>query len=128
MTKFTLLAILLFIGSSVFAQTQTEKEVKDLLAHKWKLTHVEIGGQKIEVPVGAGDSFLDFKADGTLLKIDSEDEQKGKWTYDHKTKTITSKDEDGEENYEIVKISDIEFSFKVTDEGQTMIMTLKRAN
>lgn len=128
MTKFPLLVILLFIGASVFAQTQTEKEVKDLLAHKWKLTHVEIGGEKMEVPAGAGDSFLDFKADGTILKIDSEAEQKGKWTYDHKTKIITTKDEDGEEKYEIVKISDTEFSFKVTDDGQTMTMTLSRAN
>ena len=127
MTKFPLLAILLFIGAFVFGQTQTEKEVKDLLAHKWKLTHVEIGGQKIEVPAGVGDSFLDFKADGTILKIDSEEEQKGKWTYDHKTKIIITEDEDGVEKYEIVKITATEFSFKVTDEGQTMTMTLKRA-
>jgi len=128
MTKLPLLAVLLFIGASAFAQTQTEKEIKDLLAHKWKLTHVEVGGQKMEVPAGVGDSFLDFKADGTILKIDSEEEQKGKWVYDHKTKIITTEDKDGTEKYEIIKISETEFSFKVTDEGQKITMTLKRVN
>jgi len=128
MTKTSLFAILLFIGASSFAQTQTEKEIKDLLAHKWKLTLIEMGGQKLEVPPGVGDSFLDFKADGTILKIDPQKEQKGKWTYDHKTKIITTEDEDGVEKYEIVKISETEFTFKATHEGQAMTMFLKRVN
>src|SRR6185436_10210685 len=101
MTKFPLLAILLFIGASAFAQTQTEKEIKDLLCHKWKLTHMESGGQKIPVPTEFGDSFLDFKADGTVIEIDASEEQKAKWTYDHKTKTITTEDKEGTEKYEI---------------------------
>ena len=70
MKKFPLLTIVLFLFTASFAQTQTEKEVKDLLAHKWKLTHMEQGGQKMEVPAEFGDSFLDFKADGTITEID----------------------------------------------------------
>jgi hypothetical protein len=124
--KLSVLTLFFFIGLSVFAQTQSEKETKDLLAHKWKLTHVEFGGQKIEMPAEAGDSFLDFKADGTILKIDSEGEVKGKWTYDHSTRVISTEDEDGVEKYEILKISETEFSFKTSAEGQTITMILKR--
>jgi hypothetical protein len=124
--RISLFAVLLFIGVFAVAQTQSEKEIKVLLANKWKLTHVEFGGQKIEMPPEAGDSFLDFKADGTILKIDSEGEIKGKWSYDHSTKIINTEDEDGVEKYEILKISETEFSFKTTAEGQTVSMTLKR--
>ena len=128
MTRFPVLAILLFIGASAFAQTQTEKEIKDLLAHKWKLTHIEQGGQKIPVPAEIGDSFLDFKADGTVLMIDSDKEEKGKWSYDHKTKTITTKSEEEEQKFEVIKISATELYFKMTVEEMTMGMYLKRVN
>jgi len=126
MTKFPLLAILLFIGASTFAQTQTEKEIKDLLAHKWKLTHIEQAGQKMPVPPEMGDSFLDFKADGTILMIDSEKEEKGKWSYDHKTKTVTTKSEEEVQKFEVIKISETELLIKATMEEMTIGMYLKR--
>jgi len=128
MTKFPLFAILLFIGASTFAQTQSEKETNDLLSHKWKLTFVEMGGQKIPPPAEAGDSFLDFKADGSLLQIDTTGEEKAKWTYDHKTKTITTVDKDGTEKYEIIKISETELIVKATEEGMTFNLIMKRVN
>jgi hypothetical protein len=124
--RVSLFAVLLFTGMFAVAQTQSEKEIKVLLAYKWKLTHVELGGQKIEMPPEAGDSLLDFKADGTILKIDSEGEVKGKWTYDHPTKIISTEDIGGVEKYEILKISETELSFKTIADGQAVSMTLKR--
>ena len=128
MTKFPLLAILLFIGVSAFSQTQTEKEIKDLLVTKWKLTHMEQGGQKMELPAEFGESFLDFKADGTVFMIDSEKSEKGKWTYDHKTKTVSTESEDEKQKFEIIKISPTELVIKGTFEETTMTMYLKKAS
>ena len=88
MKKIPLLAFVLFLFTASFAQTQTEKEVKDLLAHKWKLTHMEQYGKKSEIPDAFEESFLDFKADGAILMIDPEKEEKGKWTYDQKKKPL----------------------------------------
>ena len=126
MKKFPLLAIVLFLFSASFAQTQTEKEVKDLLAHKWKLTHMEQGGQKMEVPAEFGDSFLDFKADGTITEIDQTGEEKGKWSYDHKTKTVTSDVKEEKVKYEILKITATELVMKATMEGMTMSLYMKK--
>ena len=128
MTKFPLLVILLFIGASAFAQTQTETEIKDLLVHKWKLTHMERDGKKAEIPAEFGESFLDFKADGTILMIDSEQTEKGKWKYDHKTKTITTESEEEVQKFEIIKISATELVVKGSFEEMTMTMYLKRAS
>ena len=128
MTKFPLLVILLFIGASSFAQTQTEKEIKDLLVHKWKLTHVEQGGQKVPLPAELGDSFLDFKADGTILMIDSDATEKGKWSYDHKTKTVTTESDGEVQKFEVMKISVTELYIKGTFEETKMGMYLKRVN
>jgi hypothetical protein len=128
MMKFPLLAILLFVFGSAFSQTQTEKEVKDLLAHKWKLTHLEQGGQKMEIPAELGGSFLDFKADGTVSMIDSEKTEKGKWNYDHKTKTVTTESENEKQKFEIIKIGATELIIKGTMEEMTMTMYLKKAS
>ena len=127
MTKFPLLVILLFISASAFAQTQTEKEIKDLLVHKWKLTHMERDGKKAEIPAEFGESFLDFKADGTILMIDSEQTEKGKWKYDHNIKTITTESEEEVQKFEIIKISATELVVKGSFEEMTMTMYLKKA-
>ena len=126
MNKFPLLVILVFIGASAFAQTQTEKEVKDLLPYKWKVTHMEQGGQKMEIPAGFGDTFLDIKADGSIVMIDPEKEEKGKWTYDHKSKVLTTITGEDSQKLELVKISDAELVIKVSEEGMTLTMYLKR--
>ena len=123
-----LLAILLFIGASASAQTQTEKEIKDQLTHKWKVTHMEQGGQKMPLPAEFGNSFLDLKADGTVLMIDSEKTERGKWTYDHKTKTVTTVTEEETQKFEVVKISETELVIKTTMEEMTLGMYLKRVN
>ena len=129
MTKFTLFIILLFIGVSAFSQTQSEKEIKDLLAHKWKAMLMEQGGQKIPVPPDAGDWFLDIKADGTFTMLDLEGQKKGKWSYDHKTKNFIASNEIDPSDpwkFEVLKVSETELALKVTEEGMTMKMYLKR--
>jgi len=127
MKKFPLLTIVLFLFTSLFAQTQTEKEVKDLLAHKWKATHMEEqGGQKTPIPAETGDSFLDIKADGTYIMINSKEQKEDKWSYDHKTKTLTFTDALDPWKFEVIKISDTELVMKMIEEGETMIMYLKR--
>ncbi|HEV8271423.1 MAG TPA: hypothetical protein VGQ04_08965 [Chitinophagaceae bacterium] len=131
MIKFPLLAILLFVGAFLFGQTRSEKEIKDLLAHKWKATHMEQGGQKMPIPTEAGDSFLDIKADGTLIEISSEGQKKSKWSYDHRTKTFTVSNEVDPLDpwkFELIKVSETELVIKATEDGMTMNMYLKRVN
>ena len=128
MTKFPLLAILLFIAASAFAQTNTEKEVKNLLAHKWKATHMEKGGQKTPLPAEAGDWYLDLKADGTLIMLDSEGQKKGKWSYNHKTKTLTTTTDLDPWNFQVVKVNATELILKATEDGVTTTGYMKRVN
>jgi len=129
MTKFSLLAIVLFISASIFGQIQSEKEIKSLLAHKWKATHMEEGGQKMPVPAEASDWFLDIKADGTFIMLDSEGLKQSKWNYDHRTKTFTVSNEIDPLDpwkFEIIKVTETELAMKMKEEGETMIMYLKR--
>ena len=131
MTKFPLLAILLFIGASAFAQTHTEKEVKDLLAHKWKASHTEEGGKKMPVPPGARDWFLHLNADGTFNMVDAEGEKKGRWSYDHKTKTLTVSSEIDPSDpwkFDVIKINETELAMRLAEEGETMIAYFKRVS
>ena len=127
MIKFPLLTILLFVFGSAFAQTQTEKEVKDLICGKWQLTHMEMGGQKVPVPPEFAETYLEMKADGTLIEIDPSKEQKGKWSYDHKTKTLITNDEDGEKKHELIKISDTELIIKSDLDGMMVNLIMKKA-
>ena len=128
MTKFPLLAILLFIGISGFSQTQTEQEIKALLCHKWKVTHMEVGGQKVAVPAEFSELYLDIKSNGTLIEIEPEGEHKGTWSYQHKTKTFITDDEDGIKKHEIVKINETEFIMKSDLKGLLMSLIMKRVN
>ena len=131
MTKFPLLAILLFIVESASAQTLSEKEIKGLLSHKWKASHTEEGGQKMPVPHGARDWFLHLKADGTFNMVDAEGEKKGRWSYDHRTKTLTVSNEIDPSDpwkFDVIKISETELAMRLAEEGETMIAYLKRVN
>ena len=123
--KFSLLAILLLIVESVFAQTHSEKEIKDLLSHKWKAIYMEEDGQKIPTP---GEWLIDLKTDGTLIMFDFEGQTKGKWSYSHKTKTLTTTLELDPRHFDVVKVSETELVLKITEDGVTMTMYMKRVN
>ena len=129
MKKLPLLVILLFVGAFAFGQTQSEKEVKDLLTHKWKVTHMEMNGQKTPIPEELGEIFLEMKADGTFIGTEpGGKEEKGKWSYDHKTKTITTVDEEGEKKHELIKVSDTELTIKSDLDGMLISLIMKRVN
>ena len=129
--KFSLLANFLFIVGSVFGQTHSEQEIKNLLAHKWKASHTEEGGQKMPVPPGARDWFLHLKADGTFNMVDAEGEKKGRWSYDHRTKTLTVSNEIDPSDpwkFDVIKINETELAMRLAEEGETMIAYFKRVN
>ena len=131
MKRFSLLTIVLFLCAASFAQTQSEKEIRGMLAHKWKPTHLEEDGQKMPAPAEANDWFYDMKADGTYILLDSEGLKKGKWSYDHKTKKIIASNEIDPLDpwkFEVTKVSETELVLKVTEEGMTMKMYMKRVN
>ena len=128
MNKFFLFGILLFVFASSSAQTQTEKEIRGLLCHKWTVTHFEIQGQKTPMPAEFSDNFLDIKPDGTIIEKDPTEEIKGKWSYDHKTMTFTTDDKDGIIKHEIIKISETELIFKSELEGTLVNLIMKRVD
>jgi lipocalin-like protein len=107
---------------------QTEKEVLNLLCHKWKVTHIEHGGQKIEMPAELGEAFLIFKADSTITEIDPSETYKGKWTYDHKGKTITTDDKDGIQKHKLIKLTTTELIITMKVDDETSNMILKRVD
>ena len=131
MNRFRLLAIFLFVSASTFAQTQSEKEIKDLLAHKWKPMLLEEGGQKMPVPADSDDWFLDIKADGTFILLDKEGRKTGKWSYDHKTKNFTASNEIDPSDpwkFEVIKVSETELVLQATEDEMTIKMYMKRVN
>jgi hypothetical protein len=124
----SILPILLFISASAFAQKQTEKEIKTLLCHKWKASEVKAGDQILPIPSGADINFLNIKTDGTFTAGDPNKQKKGKWRYDHKTKTLTTEAEDKVVKHEIIKITKTELRLKTTIEGIVLDINMKRTD
>jgi hypothetical protein len=128
MMKFPLLAILLFISGSAFAQTQTEKEIKSLLTNKWKATQVKAGDQILPIQAALETAFLDIKPNGTLIAGESTKQKNGKWRYDHKTKTLTTEMEKNTLKHEVVRISKTELVLRSVIEGIILNLSMKRVN
>jgi len=130
MIKFSLLITTLFIFNSSYSQVQTEKEIKDLLCHKWKADSIETSGQRIPVPPGIEETFLDLKTDGALISGDLVTLQKGKWHYDHKRTTLTiEKESDDVLKYELIKITENELTLKFTiQEEMSITIVMKRVD
>ena len=126
MTKISLLIILFFIGPSSFAQKQTEKEVKSLLCHKWKMDYAKAGDQRLPLPSDFGNALFDIKSNGTLIAGDSNKQKKGKWRYDHKTKTLITETGDNSFKHEVIKITKTELILKSTIEAIQIDVVMKR--
>ena len=133
MKKTILLILLIFTiinSQAVFAQTkpqsQTEQEIKTMLCHKWKLTHMETQGERNSLPPDMGESYMLLKSDGTLIETDEGKDYQGKWAYDHKTMTLKTDDKDGVEKHKIIKITDTELIIKSKFDGMAMNMIMKR--
>ena len=130
MIKFSLFITALIIFNFSYSQVQTEKEIRNLLCHKWKPDSIETREQKIPVPLGIEETFLDMKTDGILITGDLTTQQKGKWYYDHKTKTLTiEKESDDVLKYELVKITENELTLKFTIQDEmSMTIVMKRVD
>jgi hypothetical protein len=73
-----------------YTQAQKEKEVKSLLCQKWRLSRIEYFSKKtknISMVV-----ICAFGPDGSMTKIDEADTVKGKWSYNHRQKLVTTED------------------------------------
>jgi len=128
MIRISLFIVLFFISAFSFAQKQSEKEVKSLLCGKWKIDYAKVGDERFPLLPDFRNTFLDIKTNGTVIAGDPSKQKKGKWRYDHKTKTFTATTEKEPWIFELVKISRIELVMKKTMEGIPMVMYLKRIN
>jgi len=126
MAKISLLAILLFTGAASMAQKQSEKEVKILLCHKWKIDYAKVGDERFPLPPDFRNTFLDIKSNGTVVAGNIDKQKKGKWRYDHKAKSFIVTAETDPWKFELIKVSQTELVMKMTEEGITMTMFLKR--
>ena len=127
MTKTPLLAILLFINLSALAQPKTEQEVRSLLCHKWKVTHMETAERKVAVPAEY-ELYMDIRSNGTLIELEPEGEHNGKWKYEHETRTFITDDDDGIKKHEVIKINEKEFIIKSDLGGELVNLIMKRVN
>ena len=121
MRKQFFLSILLIVSLSSICQSRlTEQEIKNLLCHKWKAVSIEIQGEKESQDE---DLYITFLKDGTF--IDSEEgnkPSKEKWTYNHKTMTITT----GDIIKKILTINEKELKISTKMDGESIILSLKR--
>ena len=124
----TLIFSLLF--STSLAQTPlkdlTEDGVKSLLCNNWKITVVEVEGQKILMPPERK-GFMNFKKSGILsIYSDTNDIDNSNWTYVHKEYKIKTKSKDESDFFEIINISSTELVLLHTSEGYPVKIFLKR--
>ena len=126
MKRLSIFPILLFISLAPFAQKQSEKEVKNLLCHKWKLDHAKAGDERFNLPPGFGNTFLDIKSNGTVISGDPNKQKKGKWRYDHKTKTLITETEGNSLKHQLIKITKTLLILKSTIETIQLEMVMKR--
>jgi hypothetical protein len=128
MKKIITLSILFFSCLPTFAQKQTEKEIKGLLCHKWKLDYVMAGDQRLPKPPGIENTFLDIKTNGTLIAGELNNQKKGKWRYDHKTKTLTTETDKKILKHELKKITKTGLILKSSIEGIVLDIVMKKAD
>ena len=126
-----LISIMTISSTNVSAQTKpakvkTEQEITAMLCKKWKLTHMESEGQRFSLPPEMGESFVTFKADGSLTESDEGNISKGKWTYEHKTMTLKTYDKEGKESHKIISITPEQLILRSDFEGMTVNMVMKK--
>ena len=128
MKKIVSISISLFICLASLAQKQSEKEVKSLLCHKWKIDYAKAGDERFPLPPGLGSTFLDIKSNGTVIAGDPNKQKQGKWRYDHKTKTLTTETGSNSLKHEIIKITKTSLVLKSTIETIQLDIVMKRVD
>lgn len=126
MKKILVVFILLISGLATFSQKQTEKEVRSLLCHKWKLDHVAAGDQRLPTPPGIDNTFLELKSNGTVIAGDPGKQKKGKWSYNHKTKSLTTETGDKNIKHAIIRITKTQLVLQTVIEGIILNTVMKR--
>lgn len=132
MNKFILPLFFIFASVSTGAQNLSklpdEAQVLSLLCHQWNLTYIEGKGKKFNVPGNTPQLHLEFNKDGSLNESAGKKSFKGKWSYNHSTRTITTDDQDGKEAYTLVNISDAELVIRNKIKGIEVNLGLQRVN
>jgi hypothetical protein len=126
-----IVAVLISLMTISFANAQTnlskvktENEIKAMLCQKWKPTHMESEGQRFAIPPEM-ETFVTFKADGSLTEVDEGSTSTGKWTYDYKTRTLNTDDKDGKESHKIITITPKQLIISSQFKGITMKTIMK---
>jgi len=124
---FALLVTLLnTISFSVLGQTahsqKSEQEVLNMLCHKWQPISLKINGEIIPTEKADSALYIIFRKDGTFIDYFEGNSPSNKWTYNHKTMTITMVNQPGK----IFLINDKELVLAYKKDGISSILTLRR--
>ncbi len=133
MSKFLLvsfLCLLIPLSFTAYGQPKlpqkTEREVKMMLCHRWKLTHMEASGKRMKLPPEMGEATVTFNSDGTLIEADEGQRFAGKWAYIHKSMSLITDDRDGKQKQTILKITPAQLILKADYQGMAMNMIMSR--
>ena len=125
-----LFALLAALSNTVSGQSKvpqrTAQDIKSMLCHKWKLTHMEANGKRMALPPEMGEATVTFKSDGTLIETDEGQKFGGKWTYFHKSMTLLIDDKDGKQKQNILKLTPTQLILKSDYKGLSMNMIMKK--
>ncbi|WP_160143471.1 hypothetical protein [Chryseolinea soli] len=120
-----LLLISIWPGSLLCAQTKlTNEEFSRLICRKWTMTEMQLGSMKVPSSE-LGENTTAFEANGTYKAVEQGEAYSGKWTFDPATQTLTTNDRDGIEKSKVIKLTEKELVFEMTDSDGIWRMTLK---
>ena len=108
--KKLLFLFFIFISLNSYSQVQNLNEDETLTlisSEKWYLAYVIFDGEK-EIDSENTD-WVHFHRNGVHEYTDEGDYEKGKWSYNHNTYTLTTNDLDGVIEYKIISLSKTEF-------------------
>ena len=112
------------LSAQTTASPRTEQEIKSLLCHKWQIRILNVAGEDLPMEPGDEKSFVTYFKDGTFLVESQDGNEKDKWIYNHKNKSIKSSD--------VVKkiefIDEKKLVLSITTDGLVTKMTLARVD
>ncbi|AYB29316.1 hypothetical protein D4L85_01390 [Chryseolinea soli] len=88
------------------------------------MTEMQLGSMKVPSSE-LGENTTAFEANGTYKAVEQGEAYSGKWTFDPATQTLTTNDRDGIEKSKVIKLTEKELVFEMTDSDGIWRMTLK---
>jgi hypothetical protein len=120
---FLLLVLLSLISINTIGQSKwTEKEVKQMLCHKWKVNSVVMQGEQTFVMENVYLEFLENGVFNNSMKRNIH--SKDKWTYIHSTMTVTT----GGIPKKILFIDSTQLKLNSKTDGKNTTMLLTRVD